>query len=98
MSGEMFSAQQGLDWGLFAHLYEPSALMPEAMKLAETLASRAPMAVGWVKEAINNGSERTLAEGLKLEAELFARAFDTKDHQEGIAAFLEKRQAKFQGI
>ncbi len=97
LSGEIFSAQQGYDWGLFAELAEPAELMPKALKLAETLAARAPLAVGWVKEAINHGHDRTLAEGLRLEADLFGRTFETKDHSEGIKAFIEKRPANFQG-
>jgi len=97
LSGEMFSAQQGYEWGLFAQLSEPGDLMNVAMKTAETLASRAPLAMAWVKEAVNQGDDRTLAEGLKLEAELFGRTFETKDHTEGIKAFIEKRPAAFQG-
>lgn len=97
MSGEMFTAQQGFDWGLFAEVHEPAALLPAAMKLAETLASRAPLSVGWVKEAIHHGGDRGLAEGLKIEADLFARSFETGDHIEGIKAFIEKRPAQFQG-
>lgn len=97
LSGEIFTAQQGYDWGLFAQLCEPSELMSTSMKLAETLATRAPLALGWVKEAINHGHDRSLAEGLKLEAELFGRTFETKDHHEGIAAFIGKRPANFQG-
>lgn len=97
MSGEMFNAQQGLDWGLFTQVCEPADLMPTAMKIAGSIAARAPMAVAWVKEAINHGGDKTLAEGLKLEADLFARTFETKDHFEGIAAFIQKRPADFQG-
>ena len=97
LSGEMFTAQQGYEWGLFAQLSEPADLMNVAMKTAETLASRAPLAMAWVKEAVNQGDDRTLAEGLKLEAELFGRTFETKDHIEGIKAFIEKRPAAFQG-
>ncbi len=97
LSGEIFTAQQGYDWGLFAQLCEPAELMPAALKLAETFASRAPLAMAWVKEAINHGHDGTLAEGLKLEAELFGRTFETKDHHEGIAAFIAKRPANFQG-
>lgn len=97
LSGEMFSAQQGYEWGLFAQICEPADLQSTAMKLAETLASRAPRAMAWVKEAINHGSDRSLSEGLKLEAELFSRTFETKDHHEGIKAFIEKRPAQFQG-
>ncbi len=97
LSGELFTAQQGYEWGLFTQLCEPEQLFPTAMKLAETLASRAPLAMAWVKEAINHGGEHSQVEGLKLEAELFARTFETKDHVEGVKAFIEKRPAQFQG-
>lgn len=97
MSGEIFSAQQGYEWGLFTQVVEPEQLMPTAMKLAETLASRAPLSVAWVKEAINHGGDRTQGEGMKLEAELFGRTFETKDHNEGIRAFIEKRPPVFEG-
>lgn len=97
LSGEIFTAQQGYDWGLFAQLVEPADLSATAMKLAETLAQRAPLAMSWVKEAINLGYDRSLPEGLKLEADLFGRTFETKDHSEGIKAFMEKRTPDFQG-
>lgn len=97
LSGEVFAAGQGASWGLFAQLYEPSELMGEAVKLAETLAMRAPRAVLLAKCAIDKGLEREFAEGLKLERELFAQAFETEDHREGIAAFIEKRKAQFKG-
>jgi enoyl-CoA hydratase len=97
LSGEMFTAQQGYEWGLFVGIYEPGELMPAALKLAETMASRAPMAVSWVKEAIHHGDDRSLAEGLRLEADLFARTFETGDQKEGVKAFVEKRQPVFQG-
>lgn len=97
LSGEIFTAQQGYDWGLFAQIVEPADLLPTAQKLAETLAQRAPLALSWVKEAINHGHDRTLTEGLKLEADLFGRTFETKDHNEGIKAFIEKRAPDFQG-
>lgn len=97
LSGEIFTAQQGYEWGLFTQVVEPAELMTVSRKLAESLCERAPMALGWVKEAINHGSDRTQPEGLKLEAELFARTFETHDHNEGIKAFIEKRKPAFQG-
>ena len=97
MSGEMFSAQQGYEWGLFAQVLEPADLMPAAEKLAATLASRAPLAMGWVKAAVNQGDDRPFVEGLKLEADFFGRTFETHDHKEGIQAFIGKRPADFKG-
>lgn len=97
LSGEMFSAQQGYEWGLFAHVVEADQVFATAMKCAETLAQRAPLAMAWVKEAINHGSDKSQAEGMKLEADLFARTFETKDRTEGVAAFIEKRSPKFIG-
>ena len=97
LSGEMFSAQQGFEWGLFTQICEPDQLWPTAMKLAETLCQRAPLAMAWVKEAVHHGGDKSLGEGLKLESELFARTFETKDHLEGIKAFIEKRPPGFQG-
>jgi enoyl-CoA hydratase len=97
LSGEMFSAQQGYEWGVFAQVLEPADLMPAAEKLAATLATRAPVALSLAKMAINQGDDRTLGDGLKQEADLFARTFATQDHVEGIKAFTEKRPADFKG-
>lgn len=97
LSGEIFTAEQGLRWGLFADVVSPEELMPTAKKIAETLTGRAPLAMAWTKDAINNGFERSLAEGLKLENDHFAKTFETKDHQEGLRAFIEKRPPRFQG-
>jgi enoyl-CoA hydratase len=97
LSGEIFSAQQGYEWGLFTRVVQHGDLMTEALKLAETVASRAPRALAWVKEAVNRGRDMTLADGLRLEAELFARTFETKDRHEGIKAFIEKRSPRFEG-
>jgi enoyl-CoA hydratase len=97
LSGEMFNAEQGLQWGLFTEVIEPEALQTHCMKLAETLAARAPLAVGWAKQAINHGHDHSLAEGLKIEADHFGHTFETKDHTEGIKAFIEKRPPQFQG-
>jgi enoyl-CoA hydratase len=97
LSGEIFSAQQGYEWGVFAHLTEPQDLMKECLTIAETLATRAPRSLAWVKDAINQGGDLTQIEGLKLETDLFTRAFETQDHHEGIQAFINKRPPQFQG-
>lgn len=97
LTGEIFSAQQGYDWGLFAQVCPAGELLSVCAKVASTMATRAPQALHLAKEAIRQGLDQTQSEGLVLEAELFAKTFATEDHHEGLAAFIEKRQPQFQG-
>jgi enoyl-CoA hydratase len=95
LSGEVFTARQGYEWGVIAQVVPPAELMPEALKLARAFAQRGPWAMLWCKDAINQGADLPLAEGLALEADLFARCFETADRVEGVRAFTEKRAPKF---
>ena len=97
LSGEVFTAQQGYDWGLFARVVPSAEVVSAARALARTLTQRAPRAVAWAKCAINHGADQTLARGMEIEAELFAKTFGTKDHVEGVAAFTAKRPPAFEG-
>jgi len=97
LSGEIFSAQQGYEWGLFTQLTEPAELMTEAIKVAGVIATRAPRALTWVKEAVLRGADLSLQDGLKLEADLFSATFETADRREGVQAFIEKRAPRFEG-
>lgn len=97
VTGDIFPAQQGYEWGLFAQITEPAELMPSCLKIAKSVAARAPMAVALAKQAINEGFDMTQAEGLIHESELFAQTFTTDDRREGISAFIEKRPPTFKG-
>ncbi len=59
--------------------------------------TKAPVALGYVIEAVNRGLETDLASGLKLEADLFGQLYATEDVHEGMNAYLERRQAEFRG-
>ncbi len=96
-SGEIFSAEQGLNWGLFAGVFEPDQLLGEAQKLANTLSERSPVAIRIAKKAIDLGLDQSLAKGLEIERELFSQTFAAQDHNEGILAFIEKRKPVFKG-
>src|ERR1022692_4942823 len=96
-TGEMISAQEALRIGLVNEVTAPAALMPRAEAIAQKIIANAPLAVQFAMEAVSKGSEMPLAEGLYLEAVLFAVACATEDKKEGTAAFLEKRAAQFKG-
>ncbi|HUN87154.1 MAG TPA: enoyl-CoA hydratase-related protein, partial [Terriglobales bacterium] len=68
-----------------------------AEAIAQKIAANAPLAIKYCMESVNKGTEMTLAEGLFLEATLFAVTCATEDKKEGTSAFLEKRAANFQG-
>ena len=95
--GEMIDAETARQWGLVNRVVTPEALLPEARKLAAALALKAPIAIAQAKLAIGHGLDVDLESGLRLEAEAFAVTFSTEDRTEGMAAFLEKRPAKFGG-
>jgi enoyl-CoA hydratase/carnithine racemase len=73
------------------------SLASETEKLAENLAGKAPIALRYVKEALNKGLDLTLEQGLHLEADLYFLLHTTDDRTEGIRAFQEKRPPDFKG-
>ena len=97
LSGEMFTAEQGEKWGLFSHIFVANELMASTMRIAKTISERAPMAVAWAKQAVQKAKDLSLDEGMRLEADLFSKTFSTQDKTEGVAAFIGKRAAQFQG-
>jgi enoyl-CoA hydratase len=97
LSGEIFSAEQGYQWGLFASVVEPEQVLPTAKKQAELVATRAPIAVALAKRYLETGFDQELSAGLKIEKRLFGEVFESKDHNEGIQAFIAKRPPQFKG-
>ena len=90
-------AEEALRIGLVNKVVAPEALMDEALALAATIASKAPLAVRYAKEAINRGIETDIETGIAVEASLFGLCFATADQKEGMAAFLQKRKPDFTG-
>jgi len=71
--------------------------MTEAKKIADTICKTAPLAMRTAKECMIRGMSMSLEDGLRLEDDFQTYIMSTKDFEEGIAAFREKRRPKFEG-
>ena len=91
----MMDAAEAERSGLVSRVVPAAALMDETMKLAETIATMSLPALLAAKEAINRAFETPLAEGIRVERRIFHALFATEDQKEGMAAFVEKRPARF---
>ncbi len=97
LNGRFLTAEEARHFGLVNRVVPPERYLDEAIQLAGEIADRAPVAIRLAKEAVNNAFETSLNEGLFMERRLFAMLFATKDQKEGMAAFVEKRSAQWQG-
>ncbi len=97
LTSESITAAEALEIGLVSKVVAANALAGEAAKLAETIASKGPIALRYLKEAVLKGMDLTLEQGLRLEADLYFLLHTTSDRTEGIKSFLEKRKPKYQG-
>ena len=96
LTGRRVGADEALTWGLVNAVYPSDQLLPEASKLARLIASNSPIAVRGAKTLMRQAFVGDPARGLEREAEAFANSFETADQREGMAAFLEKRPARFE--
>lgn len=97
LTGRQVKADEALQIGLVNRVVPASELMNEARKLAAELASKAPIALKYIIEAVNKGLEISFDKGAFLEAALFGVVASTEDMREGTRAFLEKRKPTFKG-
>jgi len=93
LTGDMIGAARAYEIGLVNRVVPAAELRAEALKLATTLAGKAPMAVRYVLELVHHGAEMPLAEAQQLEATVFGLISSTDDMKEGTRAFIEKRAA-----
>ena len=95
LTGRMMDAVEAERCGVVARIVTADALLEEAHKSAKMIASYGSLSVLAAKEAVNRAFETPLTEGVRFERRLFHALFGTSDQQEGMAAFGEKRAAKF---
>jgi len=97
LTGRRWDAKTAERWGLVNKVVGKGAWLTEAIELARTVAERPPLALRLAKQAVLAAQETTLADGLVAERKLFEEAMASEDRVEGMNAFLEKREPRFQG-
>lgn len=97
LTGRSIDAETALDWGLVTEVTSPDSLQFKAMSLMKELVCMPAVAMEAILSTIHHGYDMSLSDALHLEASHFARTCATKDKQEGVSAFLEKRKALFTG-
>ncbi len=95
LTGRFMDAEEAERSGLVSRVVPAKKLMAEAKATAEKIAEKSQLAAIAAKDAVDRAFETTLAEGLNYERRLFHSLFSTEDQSEGMAAFLEKREAQF---
>jgi enoyl-CoA hydratase/carnithine racemase len=97
LTGRRWDAKTAQRWGLVNQVVGKGKWLTEAVELARLVAERPPLAVRLGKRAVLTAQETSLAEGLREERALFDEAMASEDRVEGMTAFLEKREPRFQG-
>ncbi|MGJ8536170.1 MAG: enoyl-CoA hydratase [Parasphingopyxis sp.] len=97
LTGRMMDAEEAEGLGLVAKVVPAADLVEEAVKTASAIAGMGPLAAMATKEMVNAAFETTLAQGIQFERRLFHGLFGSEDQKEGMAAFVEKREAKWTG-
>ena len=96
-TGKAIRADEALRIGLVNAVYEPEELMDKAIEMAQKMIKNAPLAIKYAKQCINESYDLIAEDAIELENTNFGKCFATEDQKEGMAAFLEKREAKFRG-
>jgi enoyl-CoA hydratase len=96
-SGELIAADEAKVLGIADKIFPNEKLIEETRAFANLIASKAPLAVQGTKRVIQRAHEALLLSGLRLEVEEFQRLFQTRDREEGMEAFLQKRKPTFTG-
>ena len=97
LTGRTLSAAEAQDFGLVNRVAPRDALEETAAEITEQIIAAAPIAARYAKEAVNAAGDLTLAQGMRLEADLSIILQSTEDRAEGLRSFAEKRAPRFTG-
>ena len=95
-TGELLSAQSAYELGICEYVAEEGKVLEKAMEVAQLICTKGPKGVATAKRCIEFAGGHSLAEGLVFENETNSELFETKDREEGINAFFEKRKPEFE--
>lgn len=96
LTGERFSADDALRYGLIGRVVDDGDALPAALRLAARVAANGPLAVQAIKRSVIEAQDLSEADGLRRELEIGQPIFATRDAREGPRAFAEKRAPNFQ--
>ena len=97
LSGDMISAAEAKEIGLVEMVFSAEELHEKTLELAANIAAKSPITLRVAKEAIRASQRMPIEEGVMYERDLFCLCFSTEDKEEGVEAFLQKRQASWKG-
>jgi enoyl-CoA hydratase/carnithine racemase len=97
ITGRTYGVAEAHQMGLIAHVYDADEAEASVREYAERLATGPTLAIAAIKRCVHEGGQKSLDEGLALEADLMEQLFRSKDAEEGLQAFVEKRKAEFVG-
>jgi enoyl-CoA hydratase/carnithine racemase len=95
-TGESINATEAYRIGLANKVVPAGEALATAQQMGHMIAQRAGVALRYIQQAVDRGLNTTLEEGLQIEADLFAKVFQTEDVREGVDAFINKRTPRFQ--
>ena len=96
-TGGLIDARKACEIGLINRVVTHEQLMDAVMLLAQKIGEQSPLALSMAKKIINEGLDKSLLEGCRMETDTFSSLFDSQDQKEGMKAFLEKRKPQFSG-
>jgi len=97
LTGRFINAETALAWGLVTEVVDTETLLDAGRRILNGIIAMSPLAIASVLSVIDHGYDMSLTDALHLEAVHFAKVCASEDKAEGVAAFLEKRQAQFKG-
>jgi enoyl-CoA hydratase/carnithine racemase len=97
LTGRTYTVEEAREMGLVADVYNADEAEANVREYAARLAGGAALAIAAIKRCVHEGGELALANGLALEADLMEQLFKSKDADEGLHAFVEKRRPEFVG-